>query len=158
MQEKRFAYEDMAPGTVIPLGPRPVSAGEIVEFAAEFDPQPFHLDEAAGAASILGGLSASGWHSCAMLMRMMCDAFLLDSTSQGAPGVDTVHWRRPVLAGDVLTGAVTVLERRRSQSRPAIGLVTSLATLANQRGETVLELRNTGMFLLRHPEVGHDAR
>lgn len=153
MRERRWAWEDLKPGAVVTLGPRQVDAAEIVEFASEFDPQPFHLDPAAGAASILGGLSASGWHSCAMLMRMMCDAFLLDSTSQGAPGVDYVNWLKPVLAGDTLTGAVTVLERRRSKSRADLGFVTSVASLANQRGETVLELKNTGMFLLRDPEA-----
>lgn len=157
MQQRRWAWEDMAPGAVIRLGPRLVPADEIIEFAAEFDPQPFHLDEEAGRRSILGGLSASGWHSCAMMMRMMCDAFLLDSTSQGAPGVDHVNWRKPVLAGDTLTGTVTVIDRRRSKSRPDLGFVTSVVDLRNQRGETVLELKNTGMFLLRDPEAGHDA-
>ena len=115
------------------------------------------LDEAAGRASILGGLSASGWHTCAMMMRMMCDAFLLESTSQGAPGVDYVNWRKPVLAGDTLTGTVLVTERRRSKSRADLGFITSVATLRNQRDETVLELKNTGMFLLRDPEAAHDA-
>lgn len=157
MKARRWAWEDMPPGTVIPLGPKDVTAGEIVEFAAEFDPQPFHLDEDAGKASILGGLSASGWHTCSMMMRMMCDAFLLDSTSQGAPGVDVVNWRHPVLAGDTLAGAVTVTERRRSKSRADLGFVTCMATLANQNGETVLELKNTGMFLLRDPEAARDA-
>lgn len=153
MNAMRWAWEDMPPGSVIPLAPRAVTAEEIVEFAAEFDPQPFHLDEAAGRASILGGLAASGWHTCSMMMRMMCDAFLLDSTSQGAPGVDHVNWRKPVLAGDTLTGAVTVLDRRRSKSRPDLGFVTCMASLSNQRGETVMELKNTGMFLLREPEA-----
>ncbi|MBK8457317.1 MAG: MaoC family dehydratase [Phyllobacteriaceae bacterium] len=153
MQTKRWAWEDMPPGSVIPLASRAVTAEEIIEFAAEFDPQPFHLDEAAGKASILGGLAASGWHTCSMLMRMMCDAFLLDSTSQGAPGVDHVNWRKPVLAGDTLNGAVTVLDRRRSKSRPEIGLVTCVAEMRNQRGETVIDLKNTGMFLLRNPEA-----
>ncbi len=154
---RRWAWEDMPPGSVIPLGPKTVTADEIVEFASEFDPQPFHLDEAAGKASILGGLSASGWHTCSMMMRMMCDAFLLDSTSQGAPGVDFVNWRKPVLAGDTLEGTVTVTERRRSRSRSDLGFLTSVATLHNQNGETVLELKNTGMFLLRDPEAVHDA-
>ncbi|MFZ1680680.1 MAG: MaoC family dehydratase [Rhizobiaceae bacterium] len=157
MQDRRRAWEDMAPGAVIHLGPRTVPADEIVEFAAEFDPQPFHLDEEAGRRSILGGLSASGWHTCAMMMRMMCDAFLLESTSQGAPGVDYVNWRKPVLAGDTLSGTVTVIDRRRSKSRRDLGFVTSVVDLRNQRGETVLELRNTGMFLLRAPEAGDDA-
>ena len=102
---KDWAYEDFVEGASIDLGTKLVTAAEIIEFASEFDPQPMHLDEAAGKASILGGLAASGWHTCAMFMRMLCDAFLLDSTSQGAPGIDQVKWKRPVLAGDTLTGS-----------------------------------------------------
>ena len=101
---KTWAFEDFVEGGSIDLGAKDVTAEEIVEFAGEFDPQPMHLDEAAGKASILGGLSASGWHTCAIFMRLICDAFLLDSTSQGAPGVDRIKWKKPVLAGDRLTG------------------------------------------------------
>ena len=91
-----------------------VKAEDIIAFAGEFDPQPMHLSEEGGKASILGGLSASGWHTCAMFMRMLCDAFLLDSTSQGSPGIDHVKWKKPVLAGDRLTGTLTVLAKRQS--------------------------------------------
>ncbi len=108
-----------------------------------------HLDEAAGKASILGGLSASGWHTCAIFMRLLCDAFLLNSTSQGAPGVDRIKWKKPVLAGDPLNGRTTVLSRRESKSRPSIGLVAFRSELFNQRGEPVFELENTVMFLKR---------
>ena len=108
-----------------------------------------HLDEEAGKASILGGLAASGWHTCAIFMRMLCDAFLLDSTSQGAPGVDQVKWKKPVLAGDTLTGKTTVLAKRVSRSKPQIGLITMRSELFNQRGESVFEFENTCMFLTR---------
>lgn len=145
----RWAFEDFEVGTEIELGSKTVTAEEIVEFARQFDAQPMHLDEEAGKASILGGLGASGWHSCCMLMRMMCDRFLLDSTSQGAPGVDYVRWKKPVLAGDSLTGTTLVEEKRLSSTRPGLGFVTCRHQLVNQRGETVLELRNTGMFLTR---------
>ncbi|MFI0847405.1 MaoC family dehydratase [Mesorhizobium sp. IMUNJ 23232] len=149
MTDKRWAYEDFEVGASIPLGSKLVTAEEIIEFASEFDPQPMHLDEEAGKASILGGLSASGWHTCAIFMRMICDAYLLDSTSQGAPGVDHVKWRKPVLAGDTLTGRSTVTARRLSQSRPALGFVTFRFELFNQNGETVFDMQNTGMFLRR---------
>lgn len=149
MTDKRWAYEDFKVGASLLLGSKLVTAEEIVEFASEFDPQPMHLDEEAGKASILGGLSASGWHTCAMFMRMICDAYLLDSTSQGAPGVDHVKWRKPVLAGDTLTGRSTVTARRLSQSRPALGFVTFRFELFNQNGETVFDMQNTGMFLRR---------
>lgn len=149
MTAKKWAFEDLAEGITIDLGTKHVTAQEIVEFASEFDPQPMHLDEEAGKASILGGLSASGWHTCSMLMRMTCDAFLLESTSQGAPGVETLRWKKPVLAGDTLHGSCTVLSARKSNSRPGLGLVTVSYNLTNQRGETVLEMQNTGMFLMR---------
>ncbi|UDL88712.1 MaoC family dehydratase [Mesorhizobium sp. PAMC28654] len=146
---KTWTYDDFMEGTSLDLGTKLVSAEEIIEFAGEFDAQPMHLDEEAGKASILGGLAASGWHTCAMFMRMLCDAFLLDSTSQGAPGVDYVKWKKPVLAGDMLSGKTTVLAKRVSKSRPRLGLVTMRSELFNQRGESVFEFENTCMFLTR---------
>lgn len=152
MNEKRWAYEDLRVGDVLELGSKTVSAEEIIEFAQQFDPQPMHLDQAAGEAGILGGLAASGWHTCSMYMRMMCDAFVLQSTSQGSPGMEYVRWKKPVHAGDTLTGRVSVVATRRSKSRSDLGFATCRGELKNQRGEMVLELENTGMFLLRHPE------
>ncbi len=147
------AWEDLEPGLVVSLGSKHVTAGEIIEFAEEFDPQPMHLSEEAGKASILGGLSASGWHSCAMLMRLMYDGYFSNSTSQGSPGIDQMRWKKPVLAGDTLTGSIAIVSRRISRSRPDLGLVAARATLVNQRGEIVLEMENTAMFLLRNPEA-----
>ena len=149
MTARKWAYEDFREGSSVDLGSKLVTAEEIVEFALEFDAQPMHLDEEAGKASILGGLSASGWHTCSMFMRLMCDGFLLDSTSQGSPGLDYVRWKKPVLAGDTLTGKSTVLAKRMSKSKPGMGFITVKSELSNQRGETVLELENTGMFLSR---------
>ena len=149
MTGRTWAYEDFVEGAFLDLGTKTVTAEEIIEFASEFDAQPMHLDEEAGNSSILGGLSASGWHTCCIFMRMICDAFLSNSTSQGAPGIDVVRWKKPVLAGDRLTGKCTVLAKRISKSRPGLGLVTLRSELFNQRGETVLELQNTVMFLAR---------
>ncbi|HEV7251584.1 MAG TPA: MaoC family dehydratase [Mesorhizobium sp.] len=146
---KRYAFEDFLPGVSFALGPKLVTAEEIVAFAREFDPQPFHLDEAAGRESILGGLAASGWHVCAMFMRMMCDSYLLDATSQGAPGIEEARWKRPVLAGDTLSGKSTVQSARASNSRPEIGIVSFRHELFNQRGESVFELENAAMFRRR---------
>lgn len=151
MSEKRWAFEDFTVGREIALPEKKVLADEIVDFASQFDAQPMHLDEEAGKASILGGLAASGWHTCAMFMRMMCDAFLLDSTSQGAPGVDYVRWKKPVLAGDTLSGFSKVVAARVSTKRPNLGFVTVEHRIFNQNGDTVCELANTGMFLLRNP-------
>ena len=149
MTTKTWAYEDFVGGASLAFGSKTVTAEEIVEFAAEFDPQPMHLDEEAGRASLLGGLAASGWHTCSMFMKLLCDSLLLDSTSQGAPGIDYVKWKKPVLAGDTLTASSTVLAKRLSNKRPSLGFVTMRAQMVNQRGEQVFELQNTGMFLTR---------
>jgi acyl dehydratase len=149
MTSIRWTFDDLPEGTTIELGSKHVTASEIVEFASEFDDQPMHLDEEAGKASILGGLSASGWHTCCMFMRLLCDGFLLDSTSQGSPGIEYNKWRKPVLAGDTLTARCTIVGARLSKSRPGVGLVTIRSEMVNQRGEQVLELQNTGMFLTR---------
>ncbi|MET3661027.1 MaoC family dehydratase [Aquamicrobium ahrensii] len=149
MTAKKWAYEDFEVGALLDLGSRVVTAAEIIEFALEFDPQPMHLDEDAGKASVLGGLAASGWHTCCIFMRLMCDAFLLDSTSQGSPGIDQVKWKKPVLAGDTLSARSRILSKRLSSSRPDLGLVSIRTEMMNQRGESVFELQNTGMFLRR---------
>lgn len=150
----KYAYEDLTPGLKLPFGPRTVSREEIVAFAGEFDPQPFHLDEAAGKASVLGGLAASGWHTLSLFMRMIWDAYLKDSTSQGSPGIEFNRWKRPVLAGDTLSGVSTVIDRRVSKSMPHIGLLTVHNEIVNQRGEVVCELQHIAMFALRHPQAG----
>ncbi|MDR6634488.1 acyl dehydratase [Phyllobacterium sp. 1468] len=147
----RYAYEDFTIGSEWPLRSKIVTAEEIIEFASQFDPQPFHLDEAAGKASILGGLAASSWHTVSMFMRMLCDAYLLDSTSQGAPGIDYVKWTQPVLAGDTLTGKTTILDRRVSNSKPSLGFVKLHHSVFNQDGLVVCELEHTAMFSLREP-------
>ncbi len=149
----RYAYEDFTVGSEWSLGSKIVSAEEIIDFASQFDPQPFHLDEAAGKASILGGLAASGWHTVSMFMRMLCDAYLLDSTSQGAPGVDFVKWKYPVLAGDTLTGKTTILDQRLSKSKPSLGFVKMHHDVFNQNGVLVCELEHTAMFSVREPST-----
>lgn len=151
MAEQRFAFEDFVPGRSFALGPKEVMAEEIIAFAGEFDPQPMHLSQEAGAASILGGLSASGWHSACMLMRMMIDSYLLDAASEGSPGIDTMEWKRPVLAGDVLSGQSAVVSARPLRSRAGIGIVKFRHELRNQRGETVLVSENSIMFRMARP-------
>ena len=95
----KLYFEDFQPGAVNEYGPRLVSREEIIAFAAEFDPQPMHLDEEAARASMLGGLAASGWHTCCMMMRMVADGFVLNSASMGAPGIDEVRWLAPLRPG-----------------------------------------------------------
>lgn len=148
-EDKLLHFEDLKLGTVFPLGPKTVSSDEIIAFAMEFDAQPMHLDEEAGKNSILGGLAASGWHTCSMMMRMMTDSYLLRMAAEGAPGVDFVKWRKPVLAGDTLFGETKVLDSRESKSRPGIGIVSLRHELRNQKGETVLESENPVMLRRR---------
>ena len=142
----KYAFEDFTPGRRFSLGPKTVTAQEIIEFAEEFDPQPMHLSEEAGKASILGGLAASGWHTCGMLMRMTVDSYISHSPSQAGLGIDYVEWKRPVLAGDTLSGTSTVVEQRVSRSRPEMGVVKLRHELQNQRGETVCVVELNAML------------
>lgn len=151
-KQELLHFEDFSPGTVFPLGPKNVTADEIIAFAMEYDAQPMHIDAEAGKASILGGLAASGWHSCSMMMRMMTDSYLLRTAAEGAPGIDFVKWKKPVLAGDVLSGETRVLDSRQSLSRPGIGIVSLRHELRNQNGETVLESENPVMLRIRQVE------
>ena len=149
MNNQKLSYEDFVPGRSFPLGPIPVTAEEIIEFATEFDPQPMHTSEAGGKASILGGLAASGWHTSALFMRMMAESYLLNSYSQGAPGIDIMEWKKPVLSGDTLSGRSIVLESRLMRSRPGIGIARFKHEIENQRGELVCYSENWIMFSTR---------
>ena len=142
-------FEDFSEGQELPFGPHTVTRAEIVAFAAEFDPQPFHLDERAAAETMLGGLAASGWHTCALFIRMLFDGWVTDAASMGSPGVDTLKWLRPVRPGDVLSGRSIVLEVRTSKSRPDRGFVRFRHEVANGRGEPVMVLENPVMFSRR---------
>jgi acyl dehydratase len=124
MSDPKLYFEDFAVGEVKTYGPRVVTREEIVAFAAEFDPQPMHLDEEAAKHSMLGGLAASGWHTCSLMMRLICDGFVLDTASMGSPGVDEIKWLAPVRPGDSLSVKATVLEARVSNSKPNRGFVT----------------------------------
>jgi acyl dehydratase len=142
----KLHFEDFKPGLFAEYGPRLVTREEIVAFAAEFDPQPMHLDEEAARETMLGGLSASGWHTCGLMMRMMCDGFLLDSSSMGANAIEEVSWLKPVRPGDRLTLRLTVLDTRASKSRPEMGFVTVLMEMINQAGACVMSLRSPLIF------------
>jgi acyl dehydratase len=142
-------FEDFPPGEILEYGDRLVTAEEIVEFARQFDPQPFHLDEEAARGTQAGGLIASGWQTAALLMRMNCDAFVLRSASQGAPGVDELDWSKPVRPGDRLRVRRTTLSARASRSRPEIGLVEFLFEVLNQDRETVMTQKNVAMIARR---------
>ncbi len=145
----RFHWEDFQAGSEREFGAMPVTREAILAFAGQFDPQPFHLDDAAAEAGLFGSLSASGWHTCAMAMRMMCDDYLLDAASLGSPGLDSLRWLKPVHPGDTLSMRMDVLEARPMNSKPHVGLVRSRWELHNQHGQTVLQMEDWGMFRRR---------
>jgi acyl dehydratase len=149
----KLHWEDFQPGTVAIYGPRLVTREEIVAFAAEFDPQPMHLDEAAASATMLGGLGASGWHTCCLLMRMIADGFVLDSSSMGAPGIDEVRWLKPLRPGTNIRIRVTVLECRPSSSRPEMGLVKFSYEVLDEAESCLTVMISTSMFGRRQPET-----
>jgi acyl dehydratase len=144
-------WEDFQTGAVAVYGPRLVTREEIVAFAAEFDPQPMHLDETAASATILGGLGASGWHSCCLLMRMITDGFLLDSKSMGSPGIDEVRWLKPLRPGTQIRVRATVLDTRVSKSRPEVGFVKFQYEVLDEQDAVLTTLTSSMMMARRKP-------
>jgi acyl dehydratase len=140
-------FEDYAPGSTEEFGPLTVAEDDVVDFGRRYDPQPFHVDADAAAAGPFGGLIASGWHTCALMMRLFADQYLSPVSSLGSPGVDELRWVRPVRPGDELTLWITVVEARVSRSKPDRGLVRTRTELRNQTGEVVLSM--VAMNLIR---------
>jgi acyl dehydratase len=139
-------FEDFFAGQEIDLGTRTVSEDEIIAFASQFDPQPFHIDREAAAQSIYGGVIASGWHTCSMMMRMVVDGLMAKSSSMGSPGLDGVRWLAPVRAGDTLNVRYQTTQVKASNSKPDRGVVWSKWVAINQHGETVCTVEGMGMF------------
>jgi acyl dehydratase len=134
---------------VVELGTHAVSQEEIVAFARQWDPQPFHVDPEAARESVFGGLIASGWHTGAMWMRLYVDSLLDAETSQGSPGIEELRWLAPVRPGDVLSGRLTVLDATPSQRRRDRGTVRIRGEMVNQDGVTVLSMVSRGLFARR---------
>ena len=153
-QAFKYYWEDFVVGGVREFGAMPVTREAVIAFASQFDPQPFHLHDDAAQASLFGRLAASGWHTCAMAMRMMCDEYLLDSASLGSPGIESLKWLKPVYPGDTLAVRLTTVDSRPMKSRPDVGLVRSHWEVLNQHGEAVLSMEGWGMFRRRTPAEG----
>lgn len=149
---KKMYWEDFIPGQREQIGQVTVDRQEVFEFARRYDPQPFHINEEEADNSIYGGIIASGWHTCSMVMRLMCDSYLLNSTSLGSPGIEEVKWPRPVYPGDTLTAFRTVVETRASTSKPDRGIVKTFWETENQNGDLVMSMSGINFFLRR--EVG----
>ena len=144
-----LTFEDFRLGHFATLGPRHVTREEILTFAAEFDPQPMHLDEEAAKLSMAGGLSGSGWHMCALAMRMQVDGIINHADSLGGLGVDEVKWLAPLRPGDDLTLKVHVDEARPSRSRPDCGIVKMRAELFNAAGTMLMSVISNGLMRRR---------
>ena len=154
MEDFVLSFEDFTVGRRFPLGPMAMPREAVIAFAEEFDAQPMHLDEEAGKASLLRGLAASGWHTNAAVMRMMFESYIGHSTSQGSPGIDHLAWKRPVMAGDTLSGHSIVQESRPLKSRPGLGIVRFRNEIENQSGELVCLSEFSVIFQMRDENRG----
>jgi acyl dehydratase len=139
-------FEDFVVGETVELGSVEVTETAIIEFAERYDPQPFHVDPAAAARSPYGGLIASGWHTCALYMRLLCDGMINDSSSQGASGMEKLRWLAPVRPGDTLRGRFTVLDAVPSATKANRGTVTFHSEMLNQDDVVVLRMVGRGLY------------
>jgi acyl dehydratase len=144
-------FEDYVPGFTVDCGSFAMNEADIIAFAKEYDPQPFHVDPVAAKEGPYGGLIASGWHTTNMMMRQLVEYFVSPESSLGAAGIDEIRWPKPVRPGDTLHVRATVLEARRSSSKPDRGIVKSLAEVTNQDGDLVMKLTAINFILLRDP-------
>lgn len=152
MDPAKLCYEDVIVGATQTVGDYLVTREAVLTFATEFDPQPFHLDDEAAAKTHFGRIAASGWHTAAISMRIMVDHVLSQSNSLGGAGLEDLRWVRPVYPGDRLSCRATVLEKRRSSSKPGLGIVRSQVETLNQHGDVVQVYRSTGMLAVRDPD------
>ncbi len=139
-------FEDFHVGGVLDLGSTSATQEEIIAFAKQFDPQPFHIDPEQAKHSVFGTLVASGWHTTALMMRVLVDQLINQTISMGSPGVDEVRWRKPVRPGDVLHVRFTVLETNPSKSRNDMGVVRSMCEMLNESDEVVMSLKGSHFF------------
>ena len=146
-------FEDYPVGAVFEFGSVSPTEAEIIAFARQFDPQDMHIDPVAATASDMGGLIASGWHTVGLMMRLYADHYL-PKNGLPAPGIDELRWPRPVRPGDTLRVRVTIMEARRSRSKPDRGLVHPFVEMLNQRDEQVLTVKPINLIRTRSPEAG----
>ena len=142
-------FDDYMPGATYDCGSISVSEDEIISFARQFDPQPFHVDPGAAARGPFGGLVASGWHTAALVMRQLVDQYLPAEASLGSPGLDEMRWPDPVRPGDTLRVRATVVEARRSLSKPDRGIMKTVIEAVNQDGRTVMRATATNFLRIR---------
>jgi acyl dehydratase len=139
-------WEDFKVGDTMEMGRHTFTEDDILAFGRQFDPQPFHTDALAADKTVFGGLIASGWHTCAVGMRLMVESYLGKTASLGSPGIDSIRWLKPVRPGDTLVYSRTVIESRASASRKGVGLVKHRWEAVNQAGERVFTMEGWGLF------------
>lgn len=150
MDDGLVYFEDLKIGAKAAFGRYEVTRAEVIDFASKYDPQPFHLDDAAAAATHFGRLSASGWHTCAMVMRMLVDNITeRKQAGLGSPGLDELRWHRPVFPGDVLRVETELTSKKQSQSRPEMGSFQSLVRVFNQDDVMVMSMKSIGLIRVR---------
>jgi len=153
MSDDLLYFEDLEIGTKASFGRYEVTREEVLEFAAKYDPQPFHLSDEAAAKTHFGRISASGWHTCAMTMRMLVDNITeRKQAGLGSPGQDELRWHRPVYPGDVLRIETELLEKTRSRSRPEMGSFRSIVKVFNQDDVCVMSFKSIGLIAVREPD------
>lgn len=150
---ERRHFEDLSVGETVHLGRVRVTKHMITSFAAQYDPFPFHLDEKAAKASLLGGLAASGWHTAALSLRLLVDAFLSKVASMGGLGFSDLKWKRPVMVGDTIGGTVSIAALRRSHTHPEMGIVTLAFDIRNQKNQPVMTMNLANMIEVRDPNA-----
>lgn len=151
LRDRRWWFEDFPAGSVREFGSVTLSREDILAFARQYDPQPFHVDEEAARHTHFGGLVASGWQTSALTTKMACDAFLLDTAAIGSPGIENIRFLKPVRPGDTLRVRLTTTEARPMRSKRHVGLVKQAFTLLNQHGVEVLTMEAYTMMLRRDP-------
>lgn len=143
-------FEDIEPGTKSSFGSYAVTREEVIDFASKYDPQPFHLSDEAAAQTHFGRLSASGWHTCAMMMAMLVENMKTNrQAGLGSPGQEELRWLKPVYPGDTLSVETEVIDKRASKSRPEMGSYRSRITVRNQHGDAVMTTIATGLIRTR---------
>ncbi len=147
--EDRY-FEDYVAGSVHDVGQVQIRQKEMIDFAKRFDPQPFHIDPQKAEKSVFGGLIASGWYTASITMRVLVDNYVSRVASLGSPGVDALRWLKPVRPGDILLVRVTIVETKRSRSKPDRGFVRTSVEVFNQNGALVMTWKSGGFVRLRH--------
>lgn len=158
MSDDLLYFEDLQIGTKSSFGRYEVTREEVLEFAAKYDPQPFHLSDEAAAQTHFGRISASGWHTCAMTMAMLVENLKNNrQAGLGSPGQDELRWHKPVYPGDVLRVETELLEKTRSRSRPEMGSMRSKIRVFNQNDEMVMSMTGIGLIAVRNPDQRDDS-